>query len=173
RRARSGPAGAESRPQPWASRPTRGRTPRRRWPRRRSCALAADQIAVALVGQLTAVVHQEAAPTPELVSLHRQHLDAELLVGEVGPGQLEVVRRVRLVDVHARRLGVGAARLQLLDAVFADLDLVTPWRVVVGRHPLSHSQDEREGPFHSLRPGPLDWTRSRCTPRRLGPGSGA
>src|SRR5262249_9704838 len=76
------------------------------------------------------------------------------LVGQVRTGQLEAVRRIRLVDVHAGRLGVGPSRLQLLDAVFTELDLVTPWRVVVGRHPLSHSQDEQEGHFHSLRPTP-------------------
>ena len=54
------------------------------WPR--SGAFGADQFTVAFVGQLAAVVHQEAARATELVGLHRHHPDGQLLVHQSAPG---------------------------------------------------------------------------------------
>src|SRR4051812_34980826 len=52
-------------------------------------ALLADQLSLDLLGQLTAVVHQEAAGTGELVCLARKDPHRQLLVGQVCAGQLE------------------------------------------------------------------------------------
>src|SRR5699024_3530494 len=54
-------------------------------------ALRADELTAVLVGQLAAVVREEAARAGELVGLARQHPDRELLVAEVSPGQLEAL----------------------------------------------------------------------------------
>ena len=67
----------------------------------RSGAVAADQLL--LVGELAAVVHQEAAHAGELVLLLGLHLDGQLLVREVGAGQLEGLGRLGLVLVDLAR----------------------------------------------------------------------
>ena len=100
-----------------------------------SDALAAHQAAVLLRGQLAAVVDQEAAAAGELVALLRQHPDGELLPGQVGTGQLERLVEVGLVDVDRAGLGLRPARLELLEAVLADLvGLGASRLVVVGGH---------------------------------------
>src|SRR5919201_1091239 len=108
------------------------------WPAM-SGALAADHLTVALRRQLAAVVHEEAARAAELVRLHRQYLDGELLVGEIGTGQLEGLGDVGFVHVDDGRLRVNASGLEFLQAVLAEVDLVATRRVVVGGHRLSHS----------------------------------
>src|SRR5690606_8111658 len=105
-------------------------------------AVAADVLPVAAGRQPAAVVDEEAARAGELVGLLRQHLDRELLAGQVGARQLEALRRLRLVDVHDRRLGLVATGLQLVERVLGQVvGFAAPRRVVVGRHrshPLTH-----------------------------------
>ena len=91
-------------------------------------------MAAPLHGQLAAVVHEEAARTAELVYLHRQNLDRQLLVGQVGAWQLEALGHLCLVDVDRAGLGIHPARLELLEAVLAEVDLVSTRGVVVGGH---------------------------------------
>src|SRR4051812_44830691 len=84
-------------------------------------------------------MHEEATGAAELVGLHRQHLDGQFLVGQVGTGELEALRHLDLVDVHCARLRVGAAGLEFLEAVLAEVDLVATRSVVVGGHRFSLS----------------------------------
>src|SRR5688572_19363467 len=74
---------------------------------RPSCALGADGLAIALIGVLASVVHQETVATPELVGLHRQDLHRQFLVGELGARKLEALGHIDLVDVDTGRLCVG------------------------------------------------------------------
>src|SRR5690606_32675112 len=74
-------------------------------------ALRADRLAVLLLGQLAAVMHQEAAHAGELVGLAGQHADGELFAREVGTGQLEAFGRLGLVLVDDARALVGTPRL--------------------------------------------------------------
>src|SRR5690349_5522805 len=98
-------------------------------------ALAADQSAALVGGQLAAVVHQEAARAGELVALLGQHADRQLLAGQVRAGQLERLVEVRFVDVDAARLRLGATRLELLEAVLTEVvGLGAAGLVVVGGH---------------------------------------
>src|SRR5690606_41758881 len=69
--------------------------------------ISADLLAALLGGELTAVVHQEAARARELVGLTRDHTQRQLLVGQVGTGQLEGLGEIGLVDVDAARGLVG------------------------------------------------------------------
>ncbi len=57
------------------------------------------------------MVHEEAAHAGELVILLGLHLDGELLVREVGAGQLERLGGLRLVLVDLARVLVVAASL--------------------------------------------------------------
>src|SRR5689334_13392126 len=84
-------------------------------------------------------MHEETTGAAELVGLHRQHLDGQFLVGQVSTGELEALRHLDLVDVHCARLRVGAAGLQLLEAVLAEVDLIATRGVVVGGHRFSLS----------------------------------
>src|SRR6187455_1754279 len=84
-------------------------------------ALPADQHAGLLAGELAAVVHQEAPGARELVGLAREDPHRELLAGQVGPGQLEALRLLGLVDVDARGALVDATALELLDGVLGQL----------------------------------------------------
>jgi hypothetical protein len=83
-------------------------------------------------------VHQEAAAAGELVRLLREHLDRQLLAGQVRAGELEALRRVGLVDVDRGRLRLVPTGLELVERVLSHVVAVVPPRcVVVGRH-LSH-----------------------------------
>ena len=92
------------------------------------------QISCLLVGQLAAVVHEEAAHAGELVVLTGLDLDGQLLVGQVGTGQLERLGRLGLVLVDLAGVLVVASRLQLFDALFALVVVVLARCVVVSRH---------------------------------------
>jgi hypothetical protein len=80
------------------------------------------------------VVHEEAARAGELVGLSRQHAQRQLLVRQVGAGQLERLGQVGLIAVERAALAVGPPRLQLLEAVFTKVLVDLAWGVVVGRH---------------------------------------
>src|SRR5262245_60783856 len=103
-----------------------------------SGAVPADVLAVLLASQPAAVMYQEAARTGELIILFRQHPDGELLTGQVGQvrtRQLEGLGELRLVDVDRAGLCLGAARLQFVERVFAQLvDIATSRRIVIGGH---------------------------------------
>ncbi len=66
-------------------------------------ALPADKLAIAVFGKLTAVVHEEAPGTGELVSLTRDHPERELLVRQIGPGQLQGLGNVVRVKIDRAR----------------------------------------------------------------------
>jgi hypothetical protein len=100
----------------------------------RSGALAAGEATVLLGRQLAAVVDEEAAAARELVALLGQHADGELLAGQVGSGELDGLVEVGLVDVDAAGLSLGAARLELLEAVLGLVGIGPPRLVVVGGH---------------------------------------
>ena len=76
------------------------------------------------VGQLAAVVDQEAAHAGELVLLPRQHLDRELLVGQVGAGELEGLGRLGLVLVDLAGVLVVPPSLELFEALLGLVVLV-------------------------------------------------
>ena len=97
-------------------------------------ALAADQLAVSLLGKLAAVVHKEAARAGELVRLPRYHPEREFLVGQVGTGKLKALRGVVRVKVDRGRRLVHPAGLQLLQAVLAQVVIGLARAVVVGSH---------------------------------------
>src|SRR5690606_12132791 len=99
-----------------------------------SVAVAADRLAVLLPGQLTAVVHQEAAHAGELVLLLGQHPDGQLLVREVRSGQFQALGGLELVDVHGGRRLVVAPGLQFFQTVRVDVVVGLAWSVVVGCH---------------------------------------
>src|SRR5690606_22072577 len=103
-------------------------------PVRSGGALAADLPAVAVGGELAAVVHQEAARAGELVRLPRDHPQRQLLVGQVRTGQLERLGEVGLVDVDRAGGLVGAPRLQLLEAVLPQVVIGLARAVAVGSH---------------------------------------
>src|SRR5262245_5571927 len=68
-----------------------------------SGAVAADVETARFLGQPALVVHKEALAAGELVGLLGQYLDGQVLTGQtgqVGTRQLEVLRRIRFVDVH-------------------------------------------------------------------------
>src|SRR4051794_36077605 len=88
----------------------------------------------ALLCDLAAVADQEAAGTGELVRLAREHPDRQLLVREVGAGQLERLRGLGLVLVDLAGVLVVTTGLELLDAVFVELFVGLAWGVVVSRH---------------------------------------
>ncbi len=69
------------------------------------------------VGELGAVVEQEASVAGELVVLHGHDLDGELDVGQVGARELECLSGFGLVLVDLPGLGVVALRLQRLEAL--------------------------------------------------------
>jgi hypothetical protein len=60
---------------------------------------------------------QEAAHAGELVVLAGHHLDGQLLVGEVGAGELEGLGRFGLVLVDLAGVLVMPAGLELFDAL--------------------------------------------------------
>src|SRR5262245_16488968 len=95
-------------------------------------AVAADQLL--LVGELAAVVDQEAAHAGELVLLAGHHLDRQLLVREVSAGQLEGLGGFRLVLVDLPGVLVVTTRLEFFDALFGLVFLVLARCVVVGGH---------------------------------------
>src|SRR5438105_2577919 len=98
-------------------------------------AVPADGLPVPLAGQPAAVMYQEAARAGELVLLLRQHLDGQLLAGQVGARQLERLVQLGLVDVDRAGLRLGPTRLQLLEGVLAQLVyFCSPGGVVVGCH---------------------------------------
>src|SRR3954447_1092631 len=88
----------------------------------------------ALVSQLAAVVHQEAALTGEFVGLARQDANGQFLGGKVGAGKVEFgLERVGLVPEVGRRLcPAGLQSLEALLLVVIGLDRA--WSVVVGSH---------------------------------------
>src|SRR5690606_34862989 len=89
-----------------------------------SGAIAADRLPVAFLAEPAAVMHQEAHRAGELVGLLRHHLDREVLAGQSGKirtRKLEALCGRVLVDVHHARLGLVAARLQLLQRVLGQL----------------------------------------------------
>jgi hypothetical protein len=67
-----------------------------------------------LFGQPAAVMDEEAARAGELICLLGQHSNDQLLAGQVGTGQFEVLRGLRLVDVNRTRLGLVPSRLELV-----------------------------------------------------------
>ena len=77
------------------------------------------------------MVHQEAAHAGELVGLLGLHLDLELLVGQVGPGQLEGLRCLFLVVIDLAGVLVLAGRLQLIEGVFLGIEPLGLARSVV------------------------------------------
>src|SRR4029079_5620555 len=87
-----------------------------------------------LVGELAAVVDQEAAHAGELVLLARHHLDRQLFVREVGSWQFEGLGRLGLVLVDVAGVLVMPTRLELFDALFGLVFLVLARCVVIGGH---------------------------------------
>src|ERR1044072_7757810 len=119
------------------------------WPRRcahaterfPSGAVAADVLAVALLGQPAPVMHQEALRARELVGLLGHDANRQVLTGQAGEvcaGQLEALRCFGLVDVDDPGLVLVAARLEFLERVLGEVvGLATAWRVVIGGHGLA------------------------------------
>src|SRR5690625_892294 len=97
-------------------------------------ALLADELSFPLLGQLAAVVHQEAARAGELVGLARKHPNRQLLAGEVGAGEFHPFRDLVGVDVYGAGALVDATRLQLLQAVLVDVLVGLTRAVVIGGH---------------------------------------
>src|SRR5690606_6691282 len=133
-------------------------------------ALRADRLTLVLVGQLAAVVHQEAAGAGELVGLTGQHPDAQLLAREVGTGELEPLGGLGLVLVDRTRVLLGTARLELLQRVLAELLVGLARCVVVGRHnvllrPSSSSSGRGSAPVGRSRTR-VQRTASRIVPAR-------
>jgi hypothetical protein len=77
-------------------------------------------------------MHQEAAHARELVLLAWHHLDRQLLVREVGAGQLEGLGGFGLVLIDLAGVLVVPTRLELFDALFGLVFLVLARCVVVG-----------------------------------------
>ena len=69
------------------------------------------------VGEPAAMVHQEAAAAREFVGLLGDHPNRQFLVGEIGPRQLERIRRVGLVDIDHRRGRIVAPARKLLQGL--------------------------------------------------------
>src|SRR6266496_2899722 len=107
-------------------------------PTRPSCAVAADRLAVLLLGEPAAVMHQEALGTGEFVGLLGHDSYGQVLAGQarqVGAGQLEALRGVRLVHVDDSGLVLVSTCLQLLERVLRKIvGLVAAWRIVIGGH---------------------------------------
>src|SRR6476619_5869442 len=112
------------------------------------CTVLADHLLA--VHQLRAVVHQEAAHAGELVLLLRLDLDGQLLVGQVGAGELEGLSGLRLVLVDLAGVLVVPARLELLDRLFGLLVVVLARGVVIGRHPRSCPPTSWPNSWHCL-----------------------
>ena len=83
------------------------------------------------VGESRPVVDQEAVHASELVGLLGLDLHLELLVGQVGPGQLEGLRCLFLVVVDLAGVLVLAGRLQLIEGVFLGVEPLGLARSVV------------------------------------------
>ena len=66
-------------------------------------ALAADKLAIAVLGKLAPVVHKEAPGTRELVRLPRYHPERELLVRQVSPWQLQRLGNIVGVKIDGAR----------------------------------------------------------------------
>ena len=98
------------------------------------CALSADQLAVPFLGKLAPVVHKEATRASELVRLPRDHPEREFLVRQVGTGKLKALGGIVRVKVDRGRRLIHPARLQLLQAVLAQVIISLAWAVVVGSH---------------------------------------
>ena len=77
------------------------------------------------------MVDQEAVHARELVGLLGLDLHLELLVGQVGPGQLEGLRCLFLVVVDLAGVLVLAGRLQLIEGVFLRVEPLGLARSVV------------------------------------------
>src|SRR3954453_9462145 len=81
---------------------------------------------------------EETPRTGELVTLVGQSADCEFLDGEFGPGELEALCGVGLVDVDGGGLRFVAPGLELLEGVLTHLvGLVAARGVVVGRAAVS------------------------------------
>src|SRR5918912_2908081 len=135
-------------------------------------AVAAEQLVALGGGQAAAVLHEEAARAGELVLLLGQHADGQLLVRQVGAGELEVLVEVGLVDVDRRGLRLGAAGFELLERVLAELvGLVAARGVVVGGHGKCPSSGVLAG-VHPARPTTAGKRRraGRSRRRPAGPG---
>jgi hypothetical protein len=112
----------------------------------RSEAFSAEILSVALIGELTAVMHQEAAGAAEFIGQHRDDRDGEFLVGQVRSRQFEGLGRLRLVDIDSSRLRRDAAGLEFLQAVLVDVDYRAARFVVVrGSRHRFHSLPSTEG----------------------------
>src|SRR4051794_28058678 len=84
------------------------------------CAVAADELALALAGEPAAVVYQEAGRARELVTLLRKHTHGELLArhaGKVCAGKFEGLGQLGLVNVDRAGLRLGAPGLEFFDRV--------------------------------------------------------
>src|SRR3954451_8282273 len=110
----------------------RGRSSSIRWWWRPSGAVAADELL--LVRELAAVVHQEAAHASELVQLLGLDLDGQLLVRQVGAGELEGLACLSLVLVDLPGVLVVPTSLELLEPVLVLLFLGLARCVVIGCH---------------------------------------
>src|SRR5690606_17182952 len=108
-------------------------------------AVAADQLPLLGFGELTAVVHEEAPGTGELVRLTGQNANAQLLVGQVRTRKLEALGQFGLV-FHGHRGLLPAPCLQLLDAVLVDLLVGLAGRIVVCSHISCSPQVSSETP---------------------------
>src|SRR4051794_8380365 len=100
-----------------------------------SGAVPAEQLVTARRGEPAAVLHQEAARAGELVLLLGEDADRQLLAGQVGAGELQVLVEVGLVDVDRCGLRLGASCLELLERVLTQLvGFIAARGVVVGGH---------------------------------------
>src|SRR5579875_156712 len=97
--------------------------------------LAANHLAVPVLGELAPVMHQEAARAGELVRLPRDHPERKLLVGQIRPGKLQSLRRVVRIDIDRGRRLVHPPRLQFLQAVLSKILVRLSRAVVIGGHP--------------------------------------
>ena len=97
-------------------------------------ALRTDHLAVLLLGELRAVVHQEAARAGELVGALRQNANAQGLIGEVSAGQLDRLSEFSLVEIDHRGRLFRTPRLELFDALFGEFVVGLAWGVVIGCH---------------------------------------
>ena len=81
------------------------------------------------------MLHQETPRAGELVLLLGQDAHGELLTGQVGARELQVLVEVGLVNVDRAGRRLGPSRCELLERVLTQLGgLVAAWGVVVGGH---------------------------------------
>src|SRR5665811_1928027 len=102
--------------------------------RDRGGALRAHRLPVLDVGELAAVMHEEAARAGELIRLSRKYPHRELFAREVGTGQLEALGGFGLVFVDNARGLVRPTRLELLERVLAEVLFRLARCVVVSCH---------------------------------------